>query len=147
MAQEIRSSPPPHPSQPASDFAPQPESTRSLLGQLADEVTTLLRKEIALARAELSDALSQAKTGATSLALGGAVAFAGFLVLLAAAVIGLSYVVEPWLAALIVGVIVLIIGFAMLQSGKKKLEPSAFKPERTQESLRKDKDMVQRRSA
>jgi len=33
----------------------------------------------------------------------------------------------------------------MIQGGKKKLEPSAFKPDRTQNALRKDKEMMQRR--
>ena len=158
MADEIHSSPTEAPPQ-YSDFEPERESarrysdfqrresTRSLLSQLIDEVTTLFRKEVALVRAEMSDAISQAKTGVTSVATGGAVLFAGLLVLLAAAVLGLSNVVEPWLAALIVGGIVLIVGFVMLQMGKKKLEPSAFKPERTQSSLRKDKEMIQRRTA
>jgi hypothetical protein len=155
MAQDTYTSPTPT-APPRSDYEPlrdpiddrpQRESTRGLLSQLADELTTLLRKEAALARVELSDALSQAKTGITSVAAGGAVLFAGLLVLLAAAVLGLSNVLEPWLAALIVGAVVLIIGFVMLQMGKSKLEPSAFRPERTQSSLRKDKEMVQRRTA
>jgi hypothetical protein len=155
MAKDIYDSPRPT-SPTASDYQPhreppdypsQRESTRGLLSQLADELTTLLRKEVALARVELSDALSHAKTGITSVAAGGAVLFAGLLVLLAAAVLGLSNVLEPWLAALIVGAVVLIIGFVMLQMGKSKLEPSAFRPERTQSALRKDKEMVQRRTA
>jgi xanthine/uracil permease len=73
--------------------------------------------------------------------------FAGLLVLLAAVVLLLGQTMETWLAALIVGAVVLMIGFVMLQSGKKKLDPSAFKPERTQDALRKDKDMVQRRAS
>lgn len=130
-----------------SVYEPRRESTRGLLSQLVDEVTTLFRKEVELVRVEMSEAFSQAKTGITSVATGGAVLYAGFLVLLAAAVLGLANVVEPWLAALIVGAVVLIIGFIMLQVGKRKLEPSSFKPERTQSSLRKDKEMVQRRAA
>jgi hypothetical protein len=35
----------------------------------------------------------------------------------------------------------------MIQSGKTKLDPSSFKPERTQDALRKDKEMVQRRAS
>jgi hypothetical protein len=40
-----------------------------------------------------------------------------------------------------------IAGFVLLQSGKKKLDPAAFKPERTTDALRKDKEMVQRRAS
>lgn len=71
--------------------------------------------------------------------------FAGFLVLLAAAVLGLAHFVVDWLAALIVGAVVIAIGFIMIQTGKNKLQPSTFKPERTQQALREDKEMVQRR--
>jgi Putative Actinobacterial Holin-X, holin superfamily III len=121
------------------------QSTAGLFRQLFDEVSTLFRKEIALAKAELSEAVSEAKLAAISMASGGAVLFAGGLVLLAAAVLALAHVVPDWLAALIVGGIVAVIGFVMIQAGKKKLEPSALKPERTQDALRKDKEMVQRR--
>ena len=71
--------------------------------------------------------------------------FAGVLVLLAAAVLALRLVVADWLAALIVGGIVTAIGYLMIHSGKKKLEPTTFKPERTQHSLQQDKEMLQRR--
>jgi lipopolysaccharide export LptBFGC system permease protein LptF len=123
------------------------EPTTGLLSRLADEVTTLLQKEFALAACEFSDALTRAKNGAISLASGGGVLFAGFLVLLAAAVLGLAKVMEPWLAALIVGALVALVGFVMVQVGKNRLEPSAFKPERTQNALRKDQEMVKRRAA
>ena len=121
------------------------QSAGGLFRQLFDEVSTLVRKEIALAKAELSESLSEAKLAAISMASGGAVLFAGFLVLLAAAVLGLSRVISDWLAAVIVGGIVGAIGFAMVQVGKKKLDRDVLKPERTQDALRKDKEMVQRR--
>jgi xanthine/uracil permease len=111
------------------------------------EVSTLFRKEIALAKAEVSEAASEAKAGAISLVAGGAILFAAVLVLLAAIVLLLAERMDPWLAALIVAVVVAVIGFVMIQSGKKKLDPSSFRPERTQDSLRKDKEMVQRRAS
>jgi hypothetical protein len=129
----------------SANRAGESESTAGLFRQLFDEVATLFRKEIALAKAELSEAVSEAKVAAISMASGAAVLFAGFVVLLAAAVLALAHVVSDWLAALIVGGIVAGIGFVMVQAGKKKLEPSGFKPERTQDALRKDKEMVQRR--
>jgi xanthine/uracil permease len=100
-----------------------------------------------LAKAEVTEAASNAKAGAVSLLAGAVVIFAGILVLLAAFVFLLAKVVELWLAALIVGAVVVIAGFVLLQSGKKKLDPAAFKPERTTDALRKDKEMVQRRAS
>jgi hypothetical protein len=119
----------------------EPDSAAGLLSRLMGEVSTLFRKEIALAKAEVSEAASEAKAGAISLVAGGAIVFAAILVLLGAIVLLLAQRMEPWLAALIVA------GFVMIQSGKKKLDPLSFKPERTQDALRKDKEMVQRRAS
>jgi len=143
MAQQF----PPSSKSPASarPTEAQPDSTTGLLSRLVDEVATLLRKELALAKAELSESINQAKLGALSLAAGGAVLFAALLVLLDAARLALSHVVSDWLAALIVGVITAILGFIALQAGKKKFEATQLKPGRTQDALRRDKDLVGRR--
>jgi Putative Actinobacterial Holin-X, holin superfamily III len=125
----------------------EPDSAAGLLSRLMGEVSTLFRKEIALAKAEVSEAASEAKAGAISLVAGGSIIFAAVLVLLAGIVLLLAEVMEPWLAALIVAAVVAIIGFVLIQSGKKKLDPASFKPERTQDALRKDKEMVQRRAS
>lgn len=141
---------PPFPATPAAESARverEPDSTAGLLSRLMGEVSTLFRKEIALAKAEVSEAASEAKAGAISLIAGGAIVFAAVLVLLAAIVLLLAEAMEPWLAALIVGGVVAVIGFVMIQSGKKKLNPASFKPERAQDALRKDKEMVQRRAS
>ena len=121
------------------------ESTIALLRRLVDELSLLFRKEVALAKAEAVESFSHLKAAAISMASGGAVVFAGLLVLLAAAVLGLSHVVADWLAALIVGGIVSIVGFVMINSGKNKFDPSSLKPERTQRALQEDKEMVKRR--
>ena len=120
------------------------ESAGGLLGRLIDDVSQLFRNEIALARAEVRESVGKAKAGIGAVAVGGAVLLVGALALVAALILGLAEVVEPWLAALIVGAIFAVVGYVMLQAGKRKLEPSNFAFERTQESLRKDKDTVTR---
>jgi hypothetical protein len=121
------------------------ESAIGLLRRLVDEFSVLFRKEIALAKAEAVESFSHLKAAAISMASGGAVLFAGLLVLLAAAVLGLSHVVADWLAALIVGGIVSIVGFVMINSGKNKFDSSSLKPEKTQRALQQDKEMLERR--
>lgn len=116
-----------------------------LARRLLDNATTLVEKEIALATSEILHAVHEMKSGVTSLASGAAVLYAGVLFLLLAAVLGLMQVMPGWAAALTVGGIVTIIGIAMLASGKKKVEPKAFTPDRTAESLRKDKQMMGRK--
>lgn len=117
-------------------------SVGGLLRQLTHEVPSLVTKELALAKAELSESLRATKAGAASVATGGAVLLGGFIVLLMSAVYGLSKVMEPWLAALIVGAVVVVIGLIMVSAGKKKFEASSFKPERTIHSVNKDKEAV-----
>ena len=117
-------------------------SVGGLLRQLTHEVPSLITKELALAKAEMSESIRATKAGAASVATGGAVLLGGFIVLLMSAVYGLSEVMEPWLAALIVGGVVVVIGLIMVSSGKKKFEASSFKPERTIHSVNKDKEAV-----
>lgn len=115
----------------------------ALLSDLATETTTLVRKEVELARAEVSEKVGQATAGAVSLAAGGMVALLGLIFLLLAAVYGLSRVMPDWAAALVVGGVVTVIGVVMLLAGKRKLSATSLQPERTLESLREDKDWAQ----
>jgi putative superfamily III holin-X len=90
----------------------------------------------------MSQAITRVETGVSSMAIGGVVAFGGFLVLLAAAVLGLDLVVHAlWLSTLIVGGLVLVVGAGLLFAGKSRLTHLA--PERSLHSLRRDTELVQ----
>lgn len=115
----------------------------SLISNVTHEVTALVRNEVELAKAEMRQKTSQLGMGIGSIAAAGGVLICGFLVLLASAVFGLNVALEAmWLSALIVGVIVVIIGFIMLQSGKKKLKATNLAPNRTMASLQNDQGMA-----
>lgn len=115
-----------------------------LVTHLIDDVAILVRKEIALAGSELSKSVNDTKKGASGMLSGAVVLNSGFIFLLAAATLGLAQIMPGWAAALIVGAVVTVIGMIMVQSGKKKFEPSSFKPERTMDDLRKDQESVRR---
>lgn len=119
-------------------------SVVGLVKQLVQEVPALFTKELALAKAELGESLRTTKAGVAGVAAGAIVLLAGFIVLLMGIVYFLSQYLTPWAAALLVGAVVMVIGFIMLQSGKKQFEPSHFTPDRTVNSLQKDKDAVRR---
>ncbi|WLH14645.1 phage holin family protein [Pseudomonas hefeiensis] len=120
-------------------------SVVGLLKQLTHEVPSLFTKELALAKAEFQASLNTLKAGIAGVAGGAIVLLAGFIILLMAVVYGLSTIMQPWLAALIVGGVVMIIGFIMVQSGKKQFEPSHFKPDRTLDALNKDQQALRRK--
>jgi hypothetical protein len=123
------------------------QSAFTLLRRLTDELTTLLRQELALAAAELTHSIRIMLTGAASAAIGAAVLFTGLLAMLAAAVLGLATVLQPWLAALVIGAAVLAIGIVLVLVGIRALDPSTLKPARTAESLRRDRDVITRRQS
>jgi Putative Actinobacterial Holin-X, holin superfamily III len=121
------------------------QSAFGLLRRLTDELATLLRQELALATAEVSRSMRVMLGGAASLAVGGAVLFTGLLAMLAAAVLGLATVLQPWLAALAIGAAVAVIGIVLVVAGIRSMDPSTLKPSRTAESLRRDRDVITRR--
>jgi len=119
-------------------------SVTGLIKSLADDVTHLFAQEIALAKTEVSSAVKDLKAGVLSLAIGLGILFAGFIVLLGAAVAALDLVMETWLAALIVGGVVVIVGLVLLMKAKKSLNPDNMVPNRTIDSLKRDEEMVRR---
>ena len=123
--------------------------SRSLVGLFSDlfrETSTLVHEEAQLAKAEISEKVSQLGSGAAEIAAGGAILFAGFVVLLFAAVNALAMFLPPdhaaWLAPLIIGLLVMIVGYIALSRGRKHFKAETLKPSRTMESLRKDTEVV-----
>ena len=102
-----------------------------LFGDLSRETSTLLRQEVALAKTELSGKASRLGKDAGMLAAGGALAYAGLLALIAAAIIGLAQAIPWWLSALIIGVVVAVIGGVMAQRGLANLRQENLAPEQT----------------
>lgn len=127
------------------DSSLQRESAAGLLSRLLADFTALVRNEIALAKAEFSEAAGSAKAGFAALVIAAVVLLAGSLTLLAAAVLALAEIMEPWLAALIVGVALAIAGAVLLQSAKKKLQPSNLDMGRTRTAVRSDAEVLARR--
>lgn len=126
-----------------------PGENRRLIALFSDlfrETSTLVHQEAQLAKAEMSQKVSGVGKGVAAIAIGGAIIFAGFIVLLFAASNGLALMLPPehadWLAPLIVGLAVMVLGFIALAMGKHELSASYLKPSRTMESLRRDTELV-----
>ena len=126
-----------------------PQNDRSLMALFSDllrETSSLVHNEAELAKVEISEKVSQVGNGLAELAIGGLVVFAGFIVTLIAIANGLVHILPAeqadWLAPLIVGVVVMVLGFVALQRGRRNVKPDNLAPERTMESLRRDAQMV-----
>ncbi|MCC2335386.1 phage holin family protein [Cellulomonas wangsupingiae] len=132
-----------------SDTRPDaPEDPRSL-GQLVSDVTEqasrLVRAEIALAKAEVTAKAKEAGIGAGLLAGAAVLALYLLATLITTAILGLATVVAPWLAALIVSLVLLVVvavlAFVGLKHVKKGVPPV---PERAMENVQEDVDTVKK---
>jgi hypothetical protein len=127
---------------------PRPKTERSiatLLSDLASETILLIRQELALLKAELHEKFGRLGQGATAVGAGALIAFSGWLVLLAAAVLGLATVLPPWLAALIVAAVALATGGILIFVGKSRFDAQSLMPRRTLRSLREDEAWLRER--
>lgn len=129
---------------------PRPPGTRTepsisdLVRQLAQDSTTLIRQEVALAKSEMRDNVRTAARDMSMIAVGGAIAAVGMLVLTAFLVLLLGSLLQNyWLAALIVGLVFVIIGGVMAWSNLNSLRSAELKPEQTMDSLKEDKQWMQ----
>ncbi len=115
-------------------------SLGELFAELSQESSLLVRQEIELAKTEISQKATAASRDIARIALGGAIAYVGVIVLAFAVVFLLAEFLSAWLAALIVGIVVAVVGYFLAQSGLSKLKRTSLTPERTIETLKEDKE-------
>jgi Putative Actinobacterial Holin-X, holin superfamily III len=110
-------------------------SVGQLLGEVSKDLSTLMRQELDLAKAELKVEAKKAGQGA---GMFGAAGFAGYMVLLFLSIAlwwALENVMDAGLAALIVAVVWGVIGAVAYVLGRKRFQQVNPKPERTVDTL------------
>lgn len=118
-------------------------SLGELFGDLARDMGTLVSQELALARTELTDKAARVGKEIAMLAIGGLVAYAGLLAIIAAVIVLIADRGVPlWVAALIVGLIVAGIGYVLVQRGISALRHEDFTPRQTIQSIKEDTQWV-----
>jgi hypothetical protein len=123
----------------SASASPADASLGDLVKAMSADLSRLVRDEMQLAQVELSAKAKTAGVGIGAFGGAGVLAFYGVAVLIAAAVLGLALVLPAWLAALIVGVLVLAIAGVAALIGKKKVSEAApAVPERTVASVKED---------
>jgi len=98
------------------------QSLVGLFRQIPTQVSRLVRDEVRAAQAELTAKLKDAGLGAGLLAAAAVMGLYALGVFIATAIIALSNVVAPWLAALIVAVLLLLIAGILAFLGLRKLK-------------------------
>lgn len=128
-------------SRPASDA-----STGELVSRLGEQVSTLIRSELRLAQAELQEKGKRAGIGVGLFGGAGLVALLGAGALVACAILALALVVDAWLAALIVGVVLLAVAGILALVGRRQVQRAGSPlPTEAVEGLKQDIQTVKER--
>lgn len=116
-------------------------SLGELFAELASEIGTLVRQELRQAGTEMSQRATSAGKDVGALVAGTVVIHAGLLALVAAAIVGLADLGLPsWLAALIVGLVLAGVGYAVVQRARSAIQQADILPHRTMDNLREDQE-------
>jgi hypothetical protein len=110
-------------------------SVGELIGEVTRDLSTLMRQELDLAKAEVKQEASKAAKAGGML---GAAGFAGYMVLLFASIAawqGLAEIMPSGWAALIVAVVWAVVGAVLFAVGRKRMAEVNPKPERTVETV------------
>jgi hypothetical protein len=120
-------------------------SNRELISEITGAAARLVRKEIALARAEVRADLQAQLTAATTLAVAAVAALIGLNLLAVAAVLALGLVIAGWLAALVVAGVLLAAAAIAGYLGWRRMVRTPLA--RTRQTLREDVRWLRRRLA
>jgi hypothetical protein len=109
----------------STESSPDDASTGELVSRLSQEVADLVRSELRLAQAEVSGKAKKAGIGAGLFGAAGIVALYAVGVFIATAILALALVLDAWLAALIVGVVLAAVAGVAALMGKKQVAQAA----------------------
>jgi uncharacterized membrane protein YqjE len=125
--------------------ADEDRSVGELVNELSQQTSTLIRQELRLAQTELQEKGKRVGIGAGMFGGAGLVALYGLGALVAAAIIGIGTLLEPWIAAVVVGAVLLAVAGVLALSGRKQVERGTPPlPEQAIESAKRDVNEVKR---
>lgn len=117
-------------------------STRRTMGEVLQDIVAnvqeIVRSEFRLAKVEIHEETTKAVRSSVPLLIGALLSLYALGLILLAVVHALSTVVDAWLAALIVGVGVLIISMILVSVGTKRFKQVKVVPEKTVGSMKEN---------
>jgi len=124
------------------------KSAAELLKQFSEDATTLIRKEVEFAKAELTEKGRQAGKGAGMFGGAGLFGVGAFGALTTFLILVLAEAMDAWLAALIVTVLWAGVAAVLAIQGKQKVEEAApLQPEQTVDTVKEDVQWAKRQAA
>lgn len=121
-------------------------SIGSLIREIGDESSQLIREEIQLAKAEMREKVEVYERNGVKMAIGGALLVGALFVLLVAINRGLTVLfdefmaveVAVWLAPLVLAAVIGLVGWSMVQNAQKEMKREGLTPKRTMKTLREE---------
>ena len=125
----------------------QQESIGSLIRGILMDLRTLIREEIALARVEIREQAGRARGAAISFGVAAASLLFGGTFLLIALATAIADVLDwpVWAGFLVVAVVLSLVGFVTLSSGRKKLQGVHAVPEETISTVKENSEWIAKR--
>lgn len=123
------------------------ESIGSLIRGILNDLRTLIREEIALARVEIREQAGRARAAALSFGMAAAALAFGAIFLLVAIALGIAYLLgwPAWTGFLIVALLLCIGGYFTLAAGRKQLASVHAVPEETVTTLKENSEWIAKR--
>ena len=123
------------------------ESMGSLIRGILNDLRTLIREEIALARVEIREQAGRAKAAALSFGIAAAALVFGGIFLLVALALGIANLLgwPAWTGFLLVALLLCVGGFVTLSSGRKQMAGVHAVPEETVTTLKENSEWIAKR--
>jgi MFS family permease len=123
------------------------DSIGTLVRGILNDVRTLIREEISLARVEMREHAGRAKAAALSFGMAAAALAFGGIFLLVAIALGIAALLgwPAWTGFLVVAVLLCLCGFVTLSSGRKQMKAVRAVPEETVTTLKENSEWIAKR--
>ena len=114
-------------------------SLGQLFGDLTRQLGTLVRQEVDLAKTELRTQATTIGRDAVMVGAGGALAYAALLIgLVGIAILLADLGLTPWLAFVVVAIVVGIVAALLIQQGRTRMQRTSLAPRETIQTLKED---------
>lgn len=125
-------------------------SVGSLIRELGEESTRLVRQEVALAKAEIREKIQVYERNAVKIAIGGVLLLGAALVLIVALNRGVTVLfaqfmdleLAVWIAPLLLAAVIGLIGWSMVKGGKEAIANEPIAPEKTTAVIKEEKQWI-----
>lgn len=121
---------------------PTEKSVGTLLQDLTGDVSNLVRDEVRLAQAEMSEKVNQIIMAVIAIVAGLLLALVSLIILLEGVAVALANYMPDWAAVVLVGAVTAVVAFILVNQGKNSLSAARLAPNRTARNLQRDTELA-----